>query len=351
VAADSRRILYTGAFGTRDAASGEAVTPDSIFAIASMTKAITSVAALQLVEQGRLSLDEPAERHLPELRGRQVLDGYGADGRARLRPPVRPVTLRHLLTHTSGLCYSRWDAEALRWERSTGVAKDSTQPLLFDPGTRWQYGQGIDVAGRLVEAASGATLEAYFQKHILGPLGMRDTSYVLPPEKFDRVVSSYTRQPDGALQPAPRRQPQAPRSFNGGGGLYSTAPDYAKFMQAILRGGEGLVSRETYALMATNQIGGARAGVLKSTDPAFSSDLDIHPGSVDRHSLAWVINPEPHKGGRSAGSFAWAGALNTYFWIDPAADRCGAILMQYLPFADREAISLFGEFERAVYAS
>lgn len=348
--ADADRILYQGAFGTRDPETRQPARVDSIFAIASMTKALTSIAALQLVEQGKVSLDEPAERHLPELRGRQVLAGFDAAGQARLRAPKRPVTLRHLLTHTSGLAYARWDAEIARWQTSPGGSATAPAPLAFDPGTRWQYGQGIDAAGRLVEALSGLTLEEYFQSRIFRPLGMADTSFILPAAKFERYVTRYARQPDGGLKPLERKLPDPPPSFNGGGGLFSTGPDYLRFTQAVLKRGAGLIAPATYKLLATNQIGRLRAGVLRTTDPPSSSDLDIHPGETDRHSLGWVVNPKPHRGGRSAGSFAWAGLFNTYYWIDPRRNRTGVLLMQYLPFADREAIGLLREFEQAVYA-
>ncbi len=354
VVADSRRVLYEGAFGTRDAESRLPVKPDAIFAIASMTKAITSMAALQLVEQKRVSLDEPAERHLPELRGRMVLDGFGPDGRARLRPPVRPVTPRHLLTHTSGLCYALWDAQARQWEESPSATEQPGvhAPLMFDPGTRWQYGQGIDVVGRLVEAVSGLTLEAYFQQHLLGPLGMRDTSFILPPEKFERRVTSYRREADGTWKPAVRRLPTPPTSFNGGGGLFSTAPDYIRFAQAVLRGGRELVQDPaTFRLAVTNQTGRIRAGVLQSTDPVTSADVDTHPGASDRHTLAFVINPRAHRNGRAAGSLTWAGISNTFYWIDPKRNRCAVLMMQFLPFVDAQAVGLLGEFERAVYAN
>ena len=349
--ADSRRVLYEGAFGTRDAASGMAAKVDSIFAIASMTKAITSTAAMQLVERKQVSLDEPAEKHLPELRGRQVLHGFDTTGRAKLRPPSKPVTLRHLLTHTSGLCYALWDQDMLKWQSSPGVTPSTLAPLIFNPGARWQYGQGIDLAGRLIEHVSGQSLEDYFQKHILVPLGMRDTSFLLAPDRFERLVTGYQRQPDGGLKPNDRKQPIPPRAFGGGGGLYSTAPDYIRFMQMILNRGAGVLRRETVKLMSANQIGALRAGVLKTTAPETSSDLDVHPGARDGHTLGFLVNPAPHRGGRAAGSLAWAGLHNTYYWIDPARDRCAVIMMQFLPFADREAVGLLNEFEQAVYAT
>jgi CubicO group peptidase (beta-lactamase class C family) len=349
--ADSHRILYQGAFGTRDAASGTPVKVDAIFSIASMTKAITSAAALQLVERKKVALDEPAEKYLPELRGRQVLDGFDpSTGRAKLRPSTRTVTLRHLLTHTSGLCYALWDQDARRWEKSPGIEPGTPTPLMFEPGTRWQYGQGIDLAGRLVEAVSGQSLEDYFQQHILKPLGMHDTSFILPPEKFERRVTGYRRQPGGTWLPSERKPPTPPTSFNGGGGLLSTAPDYIRFMQMILKKGAGVLSHETIKLMSNNQIGDVRAGILKTTDPATSADMDVHPGESDRHTLGFLLNPAPHKGGRSAGSLAWAGINNTFYWIDPARDRCAVIMMQFQPFVDPAAVGLLREFEVAVYS-
>ena len=350
VVANSHHVLYKGAFGARDAGSGVPVQIDSIFAIASMTKAITSTAALQLVERKQVELDAPAETYLPELRGRQVLDGYEADGRARLRAPATPVTLRHLLTHTSGICYSLWEAEVVKWQASPGVTASTPAPLMFDPGVRWQYGQGIDLAGRLVEAVSGLTLEAYFQKHIFAPLGMRDTSFIVPPGKFPRLVTGSRRQPDGTWMPNERKLPSPPTSYGGGGGLYSTAPDYARFAQAMLKRGAGLLRPATFELLATNQIGDIRAGLMKSTNPSVSADVDIHPGETDHHTLGFVINPAPHKDGRSAGSLAWAGINNTFYWIDPKRDRCAVIMMQFLPFVDAEAVAMLDEFERAVYA-
>ena len=348
--ASSKSVLYQGAFGTRDAASGLPVQAGSIFAIASMTKAITSAATMQLVEQGKVALDEPAVKHLPELEGRQVLAGFDAEGRAKLRAPARPVTLRHLLTHTSGLCYSLWDQDMAKWQASPGVTETTPAPLIFDPGTRWQYGQGIDLAGRLVEKLSGLTLEDYFQKNIFAPLEMRDTSFLVAPGKFERVVTGYRRQPDGVLAPDERRPPNPPKAYNGGGGLYSTAPDYVRFMQMILRHGANVLSRKTVKAMSTNSTGNLRAGILKSTIPAGSSDMDVHPGESDRYTLGFLLNPKPHQGGRAAGSLAWAGIQNTFYWIDPARDRCAVLMMQFYPFVDKEAVGLLADFERAVYS-
>jgi len=361
MAATSSKVTYTGAFGKRDSKSGVAVTPESIFMIASMTKPVTSVAAMQLVEQGKLKLDEPASTYIPELGKLEVLHGFDAKtGKPILKPATKPVTLRTLLTHTSGFAYDTWFADMLRWEKESGSSIPlgtvaPLTPLMFEPGTRWQYGTSADWSGRLVETVSGLTLEQYFQKNILGPLGMQDTSFLVPEAKFDRMVSEYTRQQDGSLAENPRTLPKPPKAFNGGGGLYSTAGDYVRFMQMILGRGKGsdsaqILQPKTVDMMTTNQVGRLSAGKLKTVRPNISSDVDFHPGFKDGFGFGFLINSKSYDGGRSAGSLTWAGIANTYFWIDPRKGVAGVIMMQYLPFADKEALAVLGDFERAVYA-
>ena len=237
MACTSSKTTYSKAFGKRDSVSGVGVTLDSLFGIASMTKPVTSVAAMQLVEQGKLKLDEPASTYIKELGSLQVLHGFDpGTGKPILKPATKPVTLRTLLTHTSGFAYDTWFPDMVRWEKETGTnlplgTVAPLTPLMFEPGSRWQYGTSADWSGRLVETVSGMTLEQYFQKNILQPLGMHDTSFLLPAAKFDRLVAESDRQPDGTLKENARTQPQPPKAFNGGGGLYSTAPDYVRFMQ------------------------------------------------------------------------------------------------------------------------
>ncbi len=350
------KTLYAGAFGTRDS-SGAPVRVDSIFAIASMTKAVTTVAALQLVEQGKVDLDEPIAGRLPRLANLDVLEGFDAAGKPSLRPAKTPITLRHLLTHTSGLCYDNWDGNMFRYASAKPAANPARPgPLMFEPGKRWQYGQGVDWAGRLVEAISGATLENYFQEKICRPLGMEDTSYILPAAKFDRLVSLYHRKNGGELQQDERKLPAPPAAFNGGGGLYSTAADYVRFMQMILNHGAGpnnvrILQPKTVESMMTNQIGELTAGKMKSFKPDISADVDIQPGRSEKWGLGFLINTTPYPGGRSAGSLAWAGLFNTFYWIDPKQRRCAVILMQYLPFVDKEAVGLLDDFERVTYRS
>jgi methyl acetate hydrolase len=352
--ATADKTTYTGAFGKRDSVSGIDVKPDSIFAIASMTKAITSTAAMQLVEQGKIQLHEPVSKYLPELGKLDVLTGFDGAGNPILRPATRPVTLHHLLTHTSGFACDTWDESMLKYNMLHGGPAAGTvaplTPLIFEPGTRWQYGTSADWTGRLVEAVSGLTLEQYFQRNILQPLGMKDTTFVFPAEKFDRLAGSSRRQPDGSLKEDPRNMPVPPKAFNGGGGLFSTAPDYVLFMQMILKHGRGpnnaqILQPKTVAMMTTNQIGDLSAGKLKTFRPTISSDVDFHPGVTD----GFLINKTAYPG-RSAGSLAWAGVENTFYWIDPRRSLCAVVMMQFFPFVDTQAVGLLGDFEKAVYA-
>ena len=352
IAGTGDAITYSGAFGTRDAASGVPVTLDSIFAIASMTKAITSAAAMQLVEQGKLTLDEPASKHLPELGTLRILNGFDFSGKPILRTATKQVTLRHLLTHTSGFVYDIWHEAMFKY---TSAGGDATKVLAFEPGTKWHYGPSTFWAGRLVEAVSGMDLEKYFQQNILGPLGMKDTTFVFPKEKYERLVGRYQREANGSLTPAARNVPTPPTVYHGDGGLFSTAPDYLKFTQMFLNrgagpGGKRILNEKTVALMSANGTGHMSAGRLKTVRPTLSNDVDFHPGNDDRYTLGFLMNPAAVPGARSAGSLAWAGLYNTYYWIDPKRDICGVIMMQLLPFADKEAAGLLNDFQRAVYS-
>ena len=361
VVATSDKTLWSGAYGKRDMKSGIAVKPDSIFAIASMTKAITTTAALQLVEQGKVTLHDPLTKLFPELGKLDVITGFEKDGKPILRPAAKPITLHHLLTHTSGLAYAGWEGTMFRYATYTGaITKPQTVaplgPLVFEPGTRWQYGTSMDWAGKVVEKISGLTLEQYFQRNILQPLGMKDTSYILAPDKFDRLVSTWRKQPSGDLKEDPRTQPAPPTVYNGGGGLYSTGPDYVKFMQMILHKGRGpgnaaILSEKTVAMMETNQIGELSAGRLTSYQKDRSSDVDLHVGHHDKWGYGFLINPDAYPGGRSAGSLAWAGVENTFYWIDPARNLCAAVMMQFFPFVDDQAVGILGDFEKAAYAT
>jgi methyl acetate hydrolase len=360
VAADANGVIYEGAFGKRAVPSGAAMTIDTVFLIASMTKAITSVAAMQLVEQGKLTLDADMGGVLPELAGRRVLEGFDAGGAPKLRPARRPITLRHLLTHTAGFSYDIWSADIDRYMAYAGVPSIITcrnaalaTPLLFDPGERWEYGINVDFVGKAVEAISGQSLDIYLREHIFSPLGMNDTGFHLTADKRSRLAAMHARQADGSTTTIEFELPQEPEFFMGGGGLYGTGLDYLRFVRMILSGGSlngaRILRRETVADMACNQIGGLEMGAMKSAQPQSSNDVNLFPDIVKKWGLGFMINTADVPDGRAAGSLAWAGLANTYFWIDPHRQRGGVILTQILPFADPQVLDLAGKFERGVY--
>ena len=353
--------LYEGAFGKRVLGQDAAMTTDTVVWIASMTKALTSAAAMQLVERGKLELESPASRWVPELASVEVLDGFDAAGKPRTRKPKRPVTLRHLLTHTAGFSYEIWNADIQRCQQANNLPGIITcenaalrTPLLFDPGERWDYGIGVDFVGKAVEAVSGKKLGAVLKESLFEPLGMRDTAFKITPAMRERLAKIHQRGDDDKLTPVMDLElPQEPQFEMGGGGLYGTAGDFLKFVRMILNGGRAngtqVLKPETVKLMATNQIGNVLVEPLKTAIPPLSNDLDVFPGMPKKWGLGFLITTEKAPTGRSPGSLAWGGLANTYFWIDPAKGIGGVYLTQVLPFADKKALPLCGEFETTVY--
>jgi methyl acetate hydrolase len=359
-ATDRGGTIYEGGFGERVLGSGAAMTTDTVGWIASMTKALTGTAAIQLVEQGRLELDRAAADWLPELAEAQVLEGFDDAGQPLTRPPRRPITLRHLLTHTAGFSYEIWSEQVIRYQQAKGIPGIITcqnaalsTPLLFDPGERWEYGINIDWAGKMVEAASGKRLGAYMQENIFEPLGMGDTAFKLRPDMRARLAKMHQRGADGGFAPLDLEIPQDPEFEMGGGGLYGTAGDYLKFVRMILnRGaadGHQVLQPETVDMMARNQMGECRVRAVKTAMPPLSNDAEFFPGMPKTWGLTFMINMEQAPTGRTAGSLAWAGLANSYYWIDPKKGVGGVYLTQILPFADTKALPLFFEFERTVY--
>jgi len=361
VAGNAAGTLYEGAFGQRGLDQQAVMTPDTVVWIASMTKAITTTAALQQVEAGRLSPDEPIAEVLPELAAPQVLVGFEGSEPV-LRPARKPITLRHLLTHTAGFGYDFFNAEICAYMAARGVPGIITcqraalaTPLVAEPGERWEYGIGIDFAGLAVERVTGQRLDAVLQERVLGPLGMRDTAFRIGAAQRARLAPMHAKAPDGTLSVIPFEVPQDPEFHMGGGGLYGTVLDYLRFCRMWLNGGtlDGarILAPETVREAMRDQIAPLEVPEIKSAIPASTNDVSLFPGMRKGWGLSFLINDEEVPGGRAAGSLAWAGLANTYYWIDPKRDRAGVIATQILPFADRQVLAMAEGFERAVYAA
>ena len=360
MAATGSEVIYQGAFGKRDLGKDDPMTVDSVFWIASMTKAITTAAGMQLVEQGKLSLDESIGKLLPDLANPQVLEGFDAKGEPKLRPAKGQITLRQLMTHTAGFAYDMWNGDMVKYLEKTGTPGIITcqnaalkTPICSDPGTRWEYGTNIDFVGKAVEAVSGKKLDAYLRDNLFAPLGMNDTGFKISDSMRKRLVGMHARAPEG-LGPFPFEMEQTPEFHMGGGGLYGTAADYIKFTQMILNKGKAngnqVLKPETVALMGQNNIGAIEIGKMTTALPPFTNDVDLFPGMVKKWGLSFLINTAKTPEGRSPNSLFWAGLANTYFWIDPVRNVSGVILMQLLPFADGKCLEAFAGFEHGVYA-
>jgi methyl acetate hydrolase len=353
-------VAYEGAFGRHGIAQGPAMSLDTVFWLGSLTKAVTATACMQLIERGKLHLDQPMGTLLPELASPKVLEGFDASGAPILRPAKRAVTLRHLLTHTSGYTYSIWSENLTRYQKVTGIPDISScknaafsQPMEFDPGERWQYGIGLDWVGKAVEAVTDQSLEMYFRENIFAPLGMKDSGFLLTSDQRRRIAPAYRRKADGSLEPSLFEVSQRPEFFQGGGGMFSTPRDYIALLQMLLHDGTFRGARvlrpETVASMRQNHIGDLHVAPLKTAQPVYSHDCDLFPGMVQKWGLSFDINTEPGPAGRSAGSISWAGYLNCYYWIDPVKHVTGAIFTQVVPFYDPGVVRLYAGFERGLY--
>jgi methyl acetate hydrolase len=362
MATDRDGIIYQGAFGTRVLGQPAAMSLDTVAWIASMTKAITGAAAMQLVEQGKLDLDAPATAVVSELAQAHVLEGFDAAGQPKMRPPKRPITLRHLLTHTAGFGYEIWNGDVAAYQTAKNVPGIIScqnaalkTPLLFDPGDKWYYGINIDWAGKMVEAVSGKRLGAYMEENLFAPLGMSSTAFKITPAMRERLAKIHQRGDDDALTPQLELEiPQDAEFDMGGGGLYSTAADYLKFVRMILNRGKAngtqVLRPETVAQMSRNNMGESRVCLLKTVAPALSNDAEFFPGLSKTWGLSFQINDETAPTGRPAGGLMWAGLANSYYWIDAKTGIGGVYLTQVLPFADKKALPLYYAFETAFYS-
>ena len=349
-AATADGTIFEGAAG--------ALKPDSVIWIASMTKAITGAAAMQMVEQGKFGLDTPAAEVVPEIARKEVLVSIGADGAVKTRPARKPITLRHLLTHTSGMGYDTWDADIFRYVQAKGPLKPNSMemlstPLLADPGERWEYSISIDWAGLMVEAAGGVKLDRYMKDNLFDPLKMADTGFRIGPAMRPRKAAVHVRNDKGGFAATDHELNQNPEVFMGGGALYSTVSDYLRFTRMIMGHGtlDGIevLKPPTVALMSQNAMGDVSCRPLKSQIPGRSTDMNFVDGM--KWGLTFMINPADFPGGRTAGSLSWGGLANSYYWIDPVKKVTGVWATQLLPFYDARAVARFDAFERNVYAT
>jgi CubicO group peptidase (beta-lactamase class C family) len=325
------RLGYFESFGRADAASGAPMAKDTIFRIYSMTKPITSVAAMMLWEDGRFLLSDPIAKYLPDLSRLDV--AADRDGEIERVPALRAVTIQDLLRHTSGLTYEfRGSGPVHKMYRSAKidsraqssadqVATLGRMPLLYQPGTRWEYGRSTDVVGRLVEVLSGQKLSAFFEQRILAPLGMVDTAFHVPPRHHSRLAEAFGRDPDSGVTVQLLEVRDPPNFESGGGGLVSTAADYARFLQMLLNGGtldgRRLLSRKTVELMTADHLGpitGAPDLLLPGHGFGLGFAVRLHAG------IAHVPG--------SIGQYFWGGLAGTTFWIDPAEQLFALMLIQ-----------------------
>lgn len=360
MAANREGPIYEGAAGPRVAGGTDTVTPDTTYRIASMTKMVATTAALQLVERGELDLDEPIETYRPEWVELQVLEGFDGDT-PRLRAPATKATVRQLITHTTGLSYWFWNADIVRWQEITGTPTVTSgektifrAPLVADPGTRYEYGINTDWLGLVVETASGQGLDAYFAEHILGPLGMEHTAFLIGDEQREDTTPIHLRGADGAWVPSELDWSQQPEWWAGGHGLYSTPRDYLHFQRMLLNhgtlDGAEILRPETVEAAFTNQIGALEfPPAIETADPNSSADFNGGPGL--KWGLGLLLNTQRTPGMRAAGSGAWAGLFNTHFWVDLKTGVTGAIYAQTLPFVEPPVFRMYEDFERALYAS
>lgn len=356
--ANAEGITWSGAAGERS--PGQAAGTDTVFRIFSMTKAVGSTAAMILMDRGQLKPDTPVESVLPEFAQIRLLEGFDGDGKPKLRAPRVKATARHLATHTSGLTYEFWNADMPRYMAATGAPTILSglkvalnYPLLFEPGERWDYGIGIDWLGQMVEKIDGRRIDRFCKEEIFDPLGMPDTRFEVEPHMAPRLAGVQIRGEDGKFGPFDLAPPSQPEVYGMGHALYSTAPDYMRFLRMYLnRGtldGRRILSEAGLDAMLANQIGNTPIPVLKTVAPPITADFELFPGARKSHSMAFMRIDEDIPGMRHAGSQGWAGVLNTHYWFDPKAGLAAVLMTQSLPFVEPRYMQVYQQFERAAY--
>jgi CubicO group peptidase (beta-lactamase class C family) len=344
--------LYHEAFGRSSTVRSTPMARDTIFNMASMTKPVTSVAIMMLIDEGKLKLDDEVAKYLPKYKNPVVISRFNdADGSYETRPARRAITIRHLLTHTSGIGYGFASPTLTNIMQKT-MQSELDLPLLFDPGESWAYGASTRVLGQVVEAISGQKIDTFLESRILQPLGMRDTSYLVPQSKYSRVVAVNARGADGKFveRPIPAT---LPANVAGDGGLYGTASDYGLFLRMLLNDGKlgntRILSEKAARTMFDNHMGKVVVQPQESANQALSRNFPLGAGQ-DRWGLGFQLAAENQVNRRSRGSGTWAGIFNTHFFIDPDKELGVVVMMQTLPFYDEASMKVYAGVEEAVYA-
>jgi CubicO group peptidase (beta-lactamase class C family) len=353
VVASKNQVLYYRAAGMKEVAGQKPMTMDSIFRIASMTKPITSAAIMLLQEQGKLRLDDPVSRYLPEFKDREVIASFNSvDGSFTTRKASGEILIHHLLSHTSGLAYSFSNPVVSQLQPKTGKQAEEL-PLLYDPGTSWTYSGSTKVLGRVVEKVSGLPLDRFLDDNFFKPLGMTDTSYVVPSNKRDRVVTTHARN-NGKLTETPNPANIA-SAVAGDGGLFSTAGDYIKFLQMFLNDGKfqdkTILSKTSIRAMTRNQIANVVVGTQPAASPNLTRPFPTAPSAGrDKFGFGFEIatSNKENTNLRSPGSYTWAGIFNTHFWVDPKRKVAAVLMIQVLPFYDDGIMKLYEDFEKTI---
>ena len=344
-------VLYNEAFGKSRTLTSTPMAKDTIFNMASMTKPATSIAIMMLVDEGKLKIDDEVAKYLPKWKDPLVISKFNeADASYQTRPAKRPITIRHLLTHTSGIGYG-FSSPTLTKIMAKEKKAELDLPLLFDPGESWAYGASTRVLGHVVEAISGQAIDAFLTSRILQPLGMHDTSYLVPTEKISRVVAVNARGTDGKFVERPMPA-TLPAQVQGDGGLYGTASDYGLFLRMLLnRGtlnGKRILTERAVKTIFENHMGSVVVQPQESANQTLSRNFPVGAGK-DRWGLGFQLAAEKQADRRSPGSGTWAGIFNTHFFIDPSKEIGVVVMMQTLPFYDEASMKVYSDVEEAVY--
>ena len=355
--------IYEGAFGKRDLSQAAAMTTDTVMAIFSCTKAVTGVAVMQLVEEGKIGLHDAAKRYVPEIADIMVLEGFDSNGEPKVRPPKSDITVSQLLLHTAGFGYDFFNHDLVKYGAAKNVPSvvsaslaSMRSVLMHDPGTAWEYGSNIDWVGKVVESVRGKRLGEVMKERIFTPLGMKDTAFTISASMRPRLATMHARSPDGVMSTmAGFELTQEPEQHMGGHGLYSTIGDYMKFVRMVLNDGAApdgaarVLKAETLAMMTANALGDMKIKMLPGAIPSLSNDAEFFPGMPKSWGYTWMINDEQAPTGRPAGAVAWAGLANLYYWIDRKNKVGGMWGTQILPFVDGVSVPGYLDFEKTVY--